>query len=548
MFCGVMFSSAAVVLGIENDTMPATQPASRPAKQAARIASLEEYYARVYGEPLKLPDRLPKEIAILSLSRIHALSTTMKLMEVFQGAEKDPIVMYLAWEAIHHRVADLTREQRRRWCAGGLKSAAQGGFPGVTAIPLLRALVEHDPVEFENQPALFAEHVLNENSLEVTDQKETLTALRNLITVWHDPSLIRVIAALAVKPELAPRVDYVLRGLPNPPAEETEPPKIAAVWQGWLGTHKPRSATNNELNPYTGRATVFQPPTIITDPDDPRWRAELEIGKLKVTDFDLVWAIDSTGSMAGLNQMVAAQTGVVIRVAGLVSRQARVGTVYARHETDKLVQAACCKRAMTKPGTWYAAKCYPLTTDVRKLVQTMQAERIPGPDSDVEANTHKDTPVLAFIQNAAAENPWSKDKSSLRVIVLVGDKPPTPGTEMLVARYSAECKAAGYMLFGLTNPTTMDSWAKLMKPGDITLISTKVSKKDENVPFEQVLRTVLRRAVDSKYQDRVDPLIDIWIDYAKAMGEADKSRPGYVSPPALEPGGGKKQRKRDKNG
>ena len=45
-------ASAAVVLGAESEPAPATQPTLRSAKQAQDIASLEDYYARIYGEPL----------------------------------------------------------------------------------------------------------------------------------------------------------------------------------------------------------------------------------------------------------------------------------------------------------------------------------------------------------------------------------------------------------------------------------------------------------------------------------------------------------------
>ena len=36
------------------------------------VSPEEEYYAKVYGEPLDSTERLPRQIAIVSLSRIDA--------------------------------------------------------------------------------------------------------------------------------------------------------------------------------------------------------------------------------------------------------------------------------------------------------------------------------------------------------------------------------------------------------------------------------------------------------------------------------------------
>src|SRR5206468_4074675 len=115
------------------------------------------------------------------------------------------------------------------------------------------------------------------------------------------------------KPELAERIDYVLRGLPTPPASGTDPKKMTGVWSAWVESSKLKVATPEELHRYTGKADAFPKPVHITDPNDRKWYKELEIGKCTVSDFDLVWCIDSTGSMNETNQEVAAETGVVVR-------------------------------------------------------------------------------------------------------------------------------------------------------------------------------------------------------------------------------------------
>ena len=55
------------------------------------------------------------------------------------------------------------------------------------------------------------------------------------------------------------------------------------------------------------------------------------------------------------NQLVARETGLVLRVFALVSRRARCGTIYFRHETDAELMQACCERAKANPP-WYQVK------------------------------------------------------------------------------------------------------------------------------------------------------------------------------------------------
>src|SRR5687768_11143755 len=122
-------------------------PTSQPSEaDRERIRKLEEHYAKVYGEPLTSTERLGRQIAIVSLSRIDAAPITARLLDVFTArGERDPVIAYLAWEALHARHASLNADQRRRWATGGLKAAVAGAFPGPTVTPLLRALAEHQP-------------------------------------------------------------------------------------------------------------------------------------------------------------------------------------------------------------------------------------------------------------------------------------------------------------------------------------------------------------------------------------------------------------------
>jgi hypothetical protein len=233
----VLGSVTASVIASVVRAAPETQPTTKPQSKTERmIHELEVVYAKTYAEPLNSPERLPKEIAIISLSRIDSPESTQKLLDVFKLKDRDPIVQYLAWEALHARVRSLTGEDRRRWATGGLQAAnLAGGFPGTTVTPLLRALAEQVPTIYEDQPHKLALRVLQENALEVPAQKEALDALRDLVSAWHDPTLVRAIA-VAGRPALALRADHVLRGLPNAPEKPADPKKSPA--SGWAGRKK----------------------------------------------------------------------------------------------------------------------------------------------------------------------------------------------------------------------------------------------------------------------------------------------------------------------
>lgn len=522
---------------------------TRPARSAAeaKIKDLEQYYARTYGEPLSSPERLPKQIAIVSLSRIDAADTTQRLLDVFGPRDRDPIVWHLAWEALHARAGSMTAAQRQRWLIGGLQAAGVGGFPGATVTPLLNALTELHPTAYEDQPHKVAARVVQENALNDPRQKVALDALRRLVAAWHDPVFVRALIGLATKPHLAPRVDHVLRGLPDPPAE-AEPPKLAAAWTGWLAKSGLKAVAVGDLVPYGGKAGVFPAAERITDPSDKRWQAELEMGKLTVSDFDLVWCVDSTGSMNDENQMVAAETGNVVRVCAMVSRRARCGAVYARHEIDKPHLQKCCQAAASNPS-FYQVKGYPLTADTKALAAKMAAERIPKPDKNA-GNTHPGTPVLGALQGAVLQMGWSKDKNARRVIVMVGDSPLTPGTEKECESFAGECKRDGFHLHALTVGKATAEWAGVFRAagGKIMPIDgkdssaggrlrKKLTKRPGTTPgtpaggagadapravFGRLAVEIIRACVTPAYHDRVDPLVGILIDFATAAGEAEQ--------------------------
>jgi hypothetical protein len=508
-------------------TRPTAVATSQPsARVLAQIKEMERYYAKLYAEPLNSPDRLPREIAIVSLSRINCTDTTQRLLDVFKSKDRDPVVWYLAWEAIHSRISTLGHEDRRRWATGGLIAANLGGFPGTTVVPLLHALAEHHPVEYEAEPHKLAFRIIQENELKAGEGKEALDALRVLVATWHDPTMIRaMISSLTTRPDWADRVDYVLGNLPDVPKDTKKRPPV--WWAGWQEKHSSmKVAAPEDLKQYAGTGKVFAPPVKILDPNDKRWTQELEIGKVTVSDFDLVWCIDSTGSMHETNQLVASETAVVIRVCSLISRKARCGTIYFRHELEPGLMQECCIKAKSNPK-FYSVKGYPLTPDGKALAAKMAAERIPPPDKKNEGNTHPGGAFFSALKAAMELMNWSTDKQAKRLIVIIGDSFLTPGSEKACVQLAGEAKAKGFQLQAIIKGSAIGSWDEAVKAGGSEPVILGNGSKhvaagqDINADFRSASAAAIRQSVAAPYRDRIDPLLKSLMPYAKELNASE---------------------------
>jgi len=499
-----------------------------------KIKDLEAYYAKLYGVPLDSPDRLPREIAIISLSRIDAPDILQRLFDALKPKDRDPIIAYLVWEALHARHSSMSAEQRQRWTIAGLQAANAGAFPGATVTPLLRAMAEQVPTIFENEPAKLASRVIQENDLQDAKGRAALDALADLVAAWHDPALIRAIIANLSHPEWVARVDHALHKLPDSP-DQSDSKKLAGLWRAWPQQHAQlKAATTDELKPYIPSATLFLKPDRITDPLDKRWHAELEIGKLVVSDFDLVWCIDSTGSMNEENQIVAAETDPVVRACSLISKRARCGVIYYRHETDASIMKPCCQRAANDPR-FYQVKGYPLTTDGKAIAAKMAAEPIPKPDRN-EGNVHPGSALHAAVKAAMGEMNWSTDKHARRVIAVVGDAPITPGSEKACEELGTLAKSKGYLIHALIRPRVKESWDPFIKSSGATYMPFAAGARpirpkaiDPASELAEIMTQVVSESVGPEYRDRVEPLVKMLIPYAKSAELAEQR--SHPTPP-----------------
>src|ERR1700744_5131032 len=119
----VLLALTCVILKPALAADPTTKPttAAIEAKRLAGVETVENYYAKLYGKPLKADKdaRLAHLVAIISLSRIDGRSRTNCRMPGVGFAKQDPIVAQVAGEALHARATSLTADQKKEWLEVG---------------------------------------------------------------------------------------------------------------------------------------------------------------------------------------------------------------------------------------------------------------------------------------------------------------------------------------------------------------------------------------------------------------------------------------------
>ncbi|CAN5395201.1 hypothetical protein BH10PLA1_BH10PLA1_08210 [soil metagenome] len=497
-------------------------PTTRRSKEGD-IASMETYYAKLYSGPLAMKSRLPKLVALLSLAKIDCGPTSSALIEA--AGNRDPIVSYLAWQILSARQASLNPAYREYWVQRGIELAAGGEMPGSTIVPMLDAAVSIPHVKVKKLTDKLFDLVLRRYSPSKPNDVPVLKSAGALLAAWNDPALLQRVMNAVGDNSNGPTAEYLLVTLPGAPAKL---PDATDQRRGALQRLVKSAATvGPATRPFTVLGKEVPAPARITDPEDPRWRKELELGKLSISSFDLAWVIDSTGSMAETNQAVAAQTARVMRFISLFSDQSRVGAVYFRHEIDPKLQLKCCVEAVPPA---YQTKVLPLNKEAGVTAKLMATESI-GKRERKMHNTHPGSAVNGGLLTALIKMDWSKEPDAQRVIILIGDSPLTDDTEAPTVELAKDAVKKGFQIHAITTTVNAaNSWHPVIvaaggvhwgyrppehpgghKTGDIETIND----------YAAVAKVLIRNCVSPQYRDRIDPLIaalEPFIEQAEATG------------------------------
>ncbi len=522
--CALIFAFPASSAS-DSSTRPATtQPASTKAsRKAAKIEKFINYYLEMYGKHLKSKDWMARTMAVISLARIDDPRTTNMLMEVMI-CDKTRIVRVYAWEAIHARQDRLTPEQRKQWVASAFKLAKKNSFRGDLRLGLVGLLKAGGPTA-RNKKIL--KHLFeNTNSLDPGDIR-TLEAMGDTLREWQSPDLIKGLIGMMSQLDYAYRAEFVLRCVHGgiEPAMTLRKKSSDEMWgrtqKRWMQWYK--QTEFKEIDPgagdsYTELSKIMPKGEKITDSNDKKWSKDLELSRLRLKHLQVGFAIDSTGSMGSVVQWIKRDVVKMMRAFELISREPRISVLLYRDRGDA-----------------YVVQGVPLIGSGEKLAFSLRNASAKGGGDIPEA-------VYEALYTIIKKQKWSKSSSARKVIVLVGDAPPQEKSlekiEKLVnssvrkqfkffcikvrSRYRNRKKLPNYD----RALATYDKIAEWGKGKSIWVDfrgryhssrNTGVARpQSENDSDRVVLREVLKALLEEGYRDRVDPFVDVLLEYVEA--------------------------------
>lgn len=544
--------------GLPAEALAAQQPDSQPAEPKElspaarkRAKTLEAFYTRIYTRPLTHRNWFVRAMAVTLLSRLETPAITDKLLEVL-SKDAHPMVRLYAWDALHARNPVLTDEQRATWAREGLTLARRGTFKGDLRADLLKSVTEFGPEGLDGKVAKYYYDLLGKVRHYNPYDSRTLQQMRATVKAWNDPEVVRRTIILMSRPIVGYAAEYVLGGLhdgiePLGRVDRKVSPgawrKAQEQWALWARKANLTPTPTGQLPAYRGRSRYLPAARKLTDPDDPAWREDLELGKLQVSNFDLVFCLDMTGSMKPMIEWVAADAEKILAALKILSKSPRVGVVYYCHEVFEPAMAPCCKRAAAearKTNRWEELmKVFPLTGNTQMLARKM--ERFDetgghGPDGKKFVGWGA---IYSALRAALQKQPWSRAPGAQKIIVCFGDSKLTEGTETMTEQLVADAGKRGFVITFIKvykkRMKKLDLYDTLAEKGNGECFTVQISDDDNKrskpqslaggqiaAPPEKgsvyttVMGQVISSIVPKGYRQRVEPFVAVLMEYVDA--------------------------------
>lgn len=505
--------------------------AATPAARADKPAEvLIDTYLDLHARHLQAKEWMGRAMTVIGLAAIDEPRAVAKLLEVL-AQDANPAVRAFAWEALHAHNPALTDAGRRQWLRAGLALEQRGAMRGDLRAALLRLAADAGPTRANR--ALFTRMFATTSTQSPADFR-TLAALRETLAAWRDPVLARQLIGAMSTLDTAYRAEYVLGGLTEGVAPAWGDWQLGAkvMWQrararyaAWLKGAKLRAAEAG-LPPYRGRSALLPAPVRVTDAGDLTWRRKLELPRFRLEQIDVTFVVDSTGSMTLAIYWLRQEVLKMMRACGTISRRPRIGIVFYRDQGDE-----------------YVVKPVPLTGNSKSLYAALSRESARGGGDVPEA-------VYQGLATAILKQKWSAGPRTHRAVVLLGDAPPhaadLPKIERLMtaaakkglhtycikaitASGGADLEAfdriaewgGGQSVWVRFRQTGQDAlrggddvltiampyWGGMGQGGSLSALapSAKLSNR--------VVRQVLAASVPPEYQDRVEPFVNVLMEF-----------------------------------
>jgi len=535
-------------------TPPPTSPdAASPAATAAKavpmsqrpetIEKFMQYYLDMYSLHLKSPDWMARAMGVISLARLDDPRATQLLMQTMLG-DKEELVRIYAWEAVHGRQDRLSPEQRYLWIRTGFDLHRQKALRGDLRLAIV-GLMEAGGPTIENRQ-VFKDLFKNANSINPSDIR-TLHALGDTLTRWRSAELIDYLLGAMKDVDTAYRAEVVLRRFGNhaPPAvtlrmesSQTMWATTRKRWQDFFEAQQFKEIRQNECRPYTGLSSIMPHGWKITDTADPRWRQDLELRNFHLDQLDVGLVLDTTASMGRPLHWVKHDVVKMMRAFEMISREPRIGVTLYRDKGDE-----------------YVTRSIPLTGSAKSLAKSLAPHQPRGGG---------DVPEAAYegLEEMIRKQKWSPSPTAKKVVLLISDAPPQqdslPKIEQLLkeavgdrflfhaikvrtskyverslklANYDPDLKTFDDIgRWGNGTSVWVEFWTQSSEGRWQGTAQAASNSMAERVIFSSILRSVLQEG----YRDRVDPFINVLLEYVEEPWPEDRdpfdkagpSRPG----------------------
>jgi hypothetical protein len=378
----------------------------------------------------------------------------------------------------------------------------------------------------------------------------TLYAMGDLLGRWHDPVLMkRMIESMSVLND-AYRAEVILHRL-DPKVPEARKyimessdfmwASTRQTWSEWFAKSGWKKAVEpNQAKPYTTLSHIMPAGDVIRDTNDAKWKKDLELKKFRLDQLDVGIALDTTASMDGPLFWVKDDVVKMMRMFDLISREPRIGITLFRDFGDK-----------------YLTKSFPLTSNAEALKAALKNEGCAGggdvPEADYEA-----------LDEVVNKQKWTAAPKAKKVVVLISDAPPHENSlgkiEALVTEaaakrnfvfYTVKVRTSKYVEDSLKLPnydkgmTTFDKiaswgggksvWVQFWNQSASDRWQYASQPLDDDHSPRVIFRDVLRFVLEDGYKDRVDPFVNVLIEYIEDTKK--ETRLAFEKAPPSHPGG-----------
>jgi hypothetical protein len=522
-------------------------------KVAARVDLLLNGMEKLYEKRIDSPDWVSRALATTSLARSPRESMLERMLQIVER-DKHPVVRLVAWQGVLARADRLDKATHARWLKATMPMAKKGWFNGPLRVTLLEVLATAPatPQARKVYGALFD----TANAWEPQDMA-TLDALAACLKTWKSEPVAEALVKRLADPNACVRAEYVLRAagstakpvrdLLSPAvfdgfAKQRQHPSSTELWAhvqsshaAWLKQVRSEwkgAEPSAEDEPWRELKPKYVPPPVELadiDPNDPVWRQDLELGRVNLSEFEVVFVVDATGSMGEVIDWLKRDVGKMLAAFAVVSTKPRLGVTFYRDA-----------------GAGFDARTFPLTGKAGPLLEQMASVTAEGGGDIPEA-------VLAGLGSAIKKNKWtSKGKSDSRVVVLVGDAPPHPKDVAKCVELAAQFGRDGWRFHTVKVKTNdgqqadLSSFEEIAKAGrgqcidvafppitrvrfldqqqkeipvktmarpEAQLITAGRPPKDH--PGEAILSTVLGNAMNPQYHGRMQPMLRTLMAFAE---------------------------------